>query len=190
MHREPLDGDWVFVIHDFLSASECAALISKGEGIGLSEAPIADIGVMKEYRDNDRVMFDDAGYAAQLFERARPFLPQHVEDLALMGFNPRFRMYRYDPGQQFKPHWDGAFFDVENLQESQLTFIIYLNEGFAGGATNFLPDLGIGKTPRLSVQPRTGMALVFFHREIHEGTAVVQGRKYALRTDVMYQMAK
>jgi len=30
------------------------------------------------------------------------------------------------------------------------------------------------------------MALVFIHRQLHEGAPVIQGRKYVLRTDVMY----
>jgi hypothetical protein len=30
------------------------------------------------------------------------------------------------------------------------------------------------------------MALVFVHRQLHEGALVLQGRKYVLRTDVMY----
>lgn len=30
------------------------------------------------------------------------------------------------------------------------------------------------------------MALVFVHRHLHEGAPVIAGRKYVLRTDVMY----
>jgi hypothetical protein len=30
------------------------------------------------------------------------------------------------------------------------------------------------------------MALIFVHDQLHEGAAVVSGRKYVLRTDVMY----
>jgi hypothetical protein len=40
--------------------------------------------------------------------------------------------------------------------------------------------------PRLEIKPERGMALVFVHRQLHEGAPVVQGRKYVLRTDVMY----
>jgi len=35
--------------------------------------------------------------------------------------------------------------------------------------------------------PERGKALVFYHRQVHEGTPVVRGRKYVLRTDVMYR---
>jgi hypothetical protein len=42
----------------------------------------------------------------------------------------------------------------------------------------------------LRVRPATGLALVFMHRQLHEGAEVVRGRKYVLRTDVMYQRAQ
>ena len=39
---------------------------------------------------------------------------------------------------------------------------------------------------RMTVQPESGMALVFVHQQLHEGASVLNGRKYVLRTDVMY----
>jgi hypothetical protein len=60
MYKEPLDADWVFVIHDFLSTGECRALIETGESLGFSAAPIGEVAVLKEYRDSDRVVFDNA----------------------------------------------------------------------------------------------------------------------------------
>lgn len=41
--------------------------------------------------------------------------------------------------------------------------------------------------PYLSVQPKEGMALVFMHSIWHEGAIVRNGKKYVLRTDVMYK---
>ena len=64
-----------------------------------------------------------------------------------------------------------------------MTFMVYLNDDFTGGETKFYLDTG---APRLSVRPERGAALVFVHRQLHEGAPVVEGRKYVLRTDVMY----
>ena len=36
MHKESLDGDRVFVIHDFLNDEETAALIARSEASGFS----------------------------------------------------------------------------------------------------------------------------------------------------------
>ncbi|HEY1191131.1 MAG TPA: 2OG-Fe(II) oxygenase, partial [Gemmata sp.] len=92
--------------------------------------------------------------------------------------------------QTFKPHHDGAHHRFRQFQASELTFLIYLNDDFTGGSTNFYRDfetyLQFGAEPRLRVRPVRGTALVFRHRQLHEGGVVESGRKYVLRTDVMY----
>ncbi len=95
--------------------------------------------------------------------------------------NPRFRGYRYRPGQSFKPRYDGAY-RASDTCASELTLLLYLNDTFTGGATRFL-DAG------LEVQPRRGHVLLFAHRVLHEGVAVESGTKYVLRSDVMYRGA-
>merc|ERR1712170_135607 len=70
-----------------------------------------------------------------------------------------------------------------NGERSFITFIVYLNEGFEGGATTFY-NVGI-KDPVPCV-PETGKALIFQHDILHEGSKLLKGQKYAFRTDVMY----
>jgi hypothetical protein len=94
----------------------------------------------------------------------------------VIGLNERFRFYRYDPGERFAPHTDGCF-RRNNGQESLLTIMIYLNEGCEGGETNF---------GDVQIVPKAGMALIFDHYLLNEGAAVLSGRKYVLRSDVMY----
>ena len=62
-----------------------------------------------------------------------------------------------------------------------MTLQLYLNEGFEGGATTFLGE------PDCPCVPKIGMALVFVHELYHEGSLLKAGRKYAVRTDIMYQ---
>jgi predicted 2-oxoglutarate/Fe(II)-dependent dioxygenase YbiX len=90
--------------------------------------------------------------------------------------HPHFRFYRYEVGQFFKWHRDGYMGQGESVQ-SLLTFLIYLNEDYSGGETEFR----WGRLPT-----KTGKALVFPHRLVHQGATVEQGVKYVLRTDVMY----
>ena len=59
-----------------------------------------------------------------------------------------------------------------------MTFLIYLSEDFRDGYTQFPWD---------KVYPRTGRALVFPHRIKHRAVPALDGVKYILRTDVMYQ---
>jgi predicted 2-oxoglutarate/Fe(II)-dependent dioxygenase YbiX len=184
MQKEQLDGDRVFVIPGFLSPEECDRFIALSEEKGFEDAPITTMGgfvVRKDIRDNERLMIDDPALATELFERARPFLVPEWFSWELAGFNERLRYYRYDPGQKFAPHFDG-YYERPNGERSHFTFMAYLNDGFEGGETVFRQH-----TPVIRIRPESGMALVFYHKQLHEGAPVISGRKYVLRTDVMYR---
>lgn len=185
MKKECLLGEDVFTVHGFLSPDECSALIRGSEQRGYEAAtlPMGEASVLfKVFRDNARLMFDDAVLAAKLFARAQGVLPRLSGGRRPIGLNERFRFYRYDVGQTFAPHQDFPF-QRSAAEESALTLMIYLNNDFQGGATDFYCE---DQSLRLSVKPERGMALVFRHELLHAGTRVEQGRKYVLRTDVMY----
>ena len=188
MTREDIDGHkLIFLIHDFLTAQECDEFISLSEEGGYDAAPLTTAAgpvMNKDVRNNARYMVDESFFAAVLWCRAQPFIPPELEGWKAIGLNERFRFYRYDPGQRFDVHMDG-YFRRDNGEQSQLTFMVYLNDGFEGGATTFYDREG--SRPKSNVEPRTGMALVFEHQQWHEGAPVVDGRKYVLRTDVMYE---
>jgi prolyl 4-hydroxylase len=181
VRREVLREPTIFLLPDFLTPDECAAHVARAEALGFEQASLGGSGeVYKQVRDNDRVILDDAELARSLYERAKPSLVAEWMYRRVTGFNERWRYYRYAPGQRFKLHGDGAHVRPDG-EESQFTFMIYLNDGVEGGSTNFHVD---GKV--LKAQPRAGTALVFMHKHLHEGAEVVNGVKYVLRTDVMY----
>lgn len=178
MHRTELNSG-VFMIDHFLSADECAHYIAHGDALGFGSSEVnfpSGSRLALEIRNNERVLFDDKALAAQLFARAKPLLPQQVAGWELLDFNERMRFYRYGPQQYFKWHKDGSYARQPG-DASLLTFMIYLNDGFEGGATEFRTEF---------VQPKAGRALVFPHRAAHQGTEILSGTKYVLRTDVMY----
>ena len=154
MTREELDGNRVFAIHDFLSGEECAALVRRSESLGYELAKVNN-EVDEQFRNNQRVLLDDPTLAAELFLRARPFLPGASAGWVLAGFNERWRFYRYSSGQTFKPHFDGRFARDESWEESHLTFMVYLNDRITGGETRFFMDFAHAgqKRPYLTVKP-------------------------------------
>ncbi len=182
---------FVRVIDDVVSAAECDALVARIEALGPSFAPVTTSqGFVDkpELRNNDRVIFDDVDLANDLWRRLREVGPPatrfrqgHVfaGSWSPLGLNERFRGYRYRAGQRFGPHYDGAFVRDDD-ERSFVTVIVYLNDGCVGGATNIL-DWGV------TVEPRRGRVLLFDHPMLHEGAAVTDGVKYALRSDVMYR---
>ncbi len=110
----------------------------------------------------------------------RAHLPARIErSWVLHGANERLRCYRYQPGEYFRPHFDGVFVRARD-ERSHLTFMVYLNDTEAGGDTVF-------PARALRITPRAGMALLFNHHVLHESTTLERGVKYAVRSDIMYR---
>ena len=89
-------------------------------------------------------------------------------------------------------HYDSSPKDAR--QSSLFTFLIYLNDDFRGGETTFfIPSVKEGTINAYPVKPIMGSVAVFPHGEahdalLHEGTGVVEGAKYVIRTDVEYDV--
>lgn len=94
------------------------------------------------------------------------------------GWGEPLNILRYVPGQQYKPHHDGMGSD--NVSPRHLTALIWLNDQFEGGETDF---------PKINVRIRgsVGDMLVFRNvldngefdeRMIHAGLPVTEGVKW------------
>jgi prolyl 4-hydroxylase len=181
LHMKSLsDSDNIFTIPGVLSPEECADLIRMTEASGFKDAPITTARgfVMRpETRNNARVMQDDIPRAAWIWERIARFVAPKLGPWRAVGLNERLRYYRYEPGQYFKWHGDGAFIRSER-ERSLFTAMVYLNDDFEGGSTDFWDSV--------SIVPQRGMALLFEHSLTHQGAPVISGQKYVLRSDVMY----
>lgn len=172
-------ADDAFAVKQFFTEEECARYVAAAEAAGFESATITGgLGAVvdRHVRDNDRVILDNASWATEIWQRLKDFAPGKMGGHNAIGCNERFRIYRYRPGQQFKWHHDGAF-ERENGERSRVTVLIYLNDGYLGGDTEFQD---------FSLKPERGMALGFAHFMVHRGQVVLQGTKYVLRTDVMY----
>jgi hypothetical protein len=128
------------------------------------------------------------------------------------SINPRWRFFRYGPNCVYRPHIDGSWpasrvnangqyecysqdSDGSTIKSFH-TFLIYLNDNFLGGQTRFYTPQtnGDDTNDRLvahGVTPHCGSVLVFSQGNtaslLHEGSAVTQGHKFVIRTDVLYQ---
>jgi prolyl 4-hydroxylase len=182
MRLETLDAESVFVIHDLLSPAECDQLIARSEALGYEAAAVGG-EMLPSLRNNARAFLEDAGLADELWKRAAAFVPAQVDGGQATGLHPQFRFYRYETAEQFGVHMDGRM-RLGDYAESRLTFMIYLSAVEAGGETKFYR---VGGTVQFEVAPTPGKALVFEHQRLHEGAAVKRGKKYVLRTDVMYR---
>lgn len=181
MRSDPI----LLTIPNFLPPDVCRAEIARAEAIGFAPAPITTrrgFVMMPEVRNNTRVMLDDGDLAARLFTELAPRLASLCEPP--VGLNERLRYYKYGPAECFRWHHDGSFRRA-NGEESELTFLVYLNDEFEGGETEF--EYRSPSWPGRSIRPQTGMALIFTHRVQHQGAPVASGTKYVLRSDVMFR---
>ena len=181
-------GTDIVTLHGLFSDAECAALVAVAEGVGFGAAPVTTgrgFVMMPEVRNNTRVMFDDGVMAADLWGRIAPLVPgvPGGEPVVPVGLNERLRFYRYEVGEYFRWHRDGAFCRTAH-ERSYLTVLVYLNDDFDGGSTDF--DVG---DEELHIAPERGLVLLFTHRLRHQGAPVRRGRKYVLRSDVMFRPA-
>lgn len=171
-------NDRVFTLPRFLAAAECAELIELAEVAGFDAASVrTEEGqrAMPRVRNNERTIIDQSPWTARLWARLQAVALPEIHSRRATGLPRSLRFYKYGPGQRFKMHKDGPW--REDGQVSQLTFLVYLNDGFSGGCTDFREFV---------VQPEAGTALLFLHDTWHEGAALVEGTKYVLRSDVLY----
>lgn len=178
----------LWYIDNYFTPEECAQVIEYTESLGYKDAPVTTYSgpvMMKDYRNNTRVMIDDLPTAQLLWQRIQDFVPLAVDGMVAIGLNERIRYFKNVPGNFFEWHYDGCF--SRNLNEySTVTLLVNLNEGHKGGETLFddkrLPNNSWGNAGT------TGRAILFKHRGwYHKGDLVSEGVKYMLRSDVMYR---
>lgn len=183
MQRVPNAKLEMFILREFLSADHCAALIERVEA-QRRPSTIADHNGDDTFRTSETCDLDHSDPAVA-----------RLSDLlaALSGIDPAhgepLQGQRYDVGQQFKAHTD--YFEPDGADfarycsvagQRSWTFMIYLNDVPAGGATRF-------KAIDKIVQPEQGKLLAWNNRcpdgsvnpaTLHHGMKVRQGRKYII----------
>ncbi len=165
----------LWTIDDVYGPSECRGLVQRIEAWGPQLATNNPL-----YRDQDRVIRDEPGLAAELFERIKSHLPQAMGPFRLLRLNERLRFYRYEAGQRFPPHTDHWYRPSER-EISLHTVLVYLNHDFEGGATRFVEQV------HATVEPMPGRVAVFQHKLRHEGLPILRGRKCVMRSDVIFE---
>jgi prolyl 4-hydroxylase len=169
------DEPLLWTIPDVYSPSECSGFIDRIERAVPTLATNNPV-----YRDQDRVIVDDADTASELFRRLQSHLPQRMGAFRLVGLNERLRFYRYAPGQRFLAHTD-HWYRPSPSRITLHTVLVYFNGNFSGGETRFSEQL------ERTVVPSQGLVAIFQHKLRHEGCEVRSGLKYAMRTDVVFE---
>lgn len=203
-----------FQLHNVLSEAETSRLIALTESLGY--LPDAPVSLGRDIRHNDNLTWVvDELTDALIWQRVQDCFDD-LGDVYLgrraLGLNARFRFYRYQTGDFFKPHTDGSWpgsrvIDGELVTNayadrwSQISFLIFLNDDFSGGATQFWVDASNPELParnqsnvrKVDVRTPAGGVLCFPHGQhplhcLHSSEPIEQGRKYIIRTDVLFEL--
>ncbi len=215
IERETIAGvPGTYQLLNVLSPDECRRLIDLSEQLGYLED--AAVSLPREVRHNDNVVWvTDAQTDAILWQRVAA---QAASDLSIfegrrpLGLNARFRFYRYSTGDYFKYHSDGAWpgsrvFDGELVTNaypdrySLMTFLVFLNDDFEGGATRFLVNRDnplqapreMAEVREIDVRTPAGGVLCFPHgmhplHRVHSSEPITRGTKYIIRTDMLFEL--
>ncbi len=194
------------VINLLPSSQACCLLIKGAFGIDFCDELIAQKKATfkkakthypTSYRNNERQLLESNSLSTQLFEEIRNYIPEKIKiegiskresgTWKLFGINARMRICRYLPNQYFNKHLDGVHYDSE-VKQSKLTFMIYLNgsEDFDGGRTLFFNSKEDDSVIANYV-PEKGDLMIFDHNLWHSGELVLNGEKYILRSDIVYE---
>jgi prolyl 4-hydroxylase len=179
----------IVVIERFASAQECQWLIGRAAGGGLQRAKVyrssstAQVAETRTNREMSFTIFNADVVLSLIRDRISAAVGAPVSHFEIA------KLLHYSPGEQFALHADFIEAKTPDLArelaargQRSATFLIYLNDGYEGGATQF---------PRLSWQYRGGCgdAVLFSNVDangapdydtIHAGMPPTSGEKWVL----------
>ena len=213
--RESVDGvPGAFQLFDVLTSDECKRLVELTEVLGYLEDAAVSLPRSVRHNDNATWVADDETNRI-IWDRCAAQLQDDegiLSGKAALGINSRFRFYRYGPGDYFAPHTDGAWPGsrvvngklIANAYDdrfSQLSMLLFLSDGYKGGATQFLVSRSDPSMPArtsedmnvVNVNTPLGGVLWFPHGNhplhcLHASQKIISGHKYIIRTDVLFEL--
>jgi len=202
-----------FQLLNVVGPEECQRIIELTEQLGYIED--AAVSLPRSVRHNHSLTWivDDESVDL-IWNRCGSFMvgdDKYLFGKKPLGLNSRFRFYRYQQGDYFKPHTDGSWPGSKvvggQLQRnafedrwSQLTFLLFLNDDYQGGTTRFQVNPGnlpqhqaVGERNVIDVRTPLGGVLCFPHGNhplhcVHESTEILAGSKYIIRSDVLFEI--
>jgi prolyl 4-hydroxylase len=184
----PFDTPRVFTFESFLSPQACAWIIDKAR-------PSLDAARVKNAERggaNSDAIRTNTGMGFSVVDTDLVIQLAHARIAAAIGVPVTHQeptnILHYTSGQEYKPHFDFidpgvAHFarELQTVGQRTVTFLIYLNDDYDGGATTF-PRLG------WSFKGKAGDALAFWNvtdgrpdpRTLHAGTPTINGAKWLL----------
>jgi prolyl 4-hydroxylase len=190
------------IIRNALTPDECREWLASADAAGyLKNGEVGPQGRLTVFSgDRARATLTSPAMADLLWSRIRPHIrprmhlgggdfsgphanavkPGRYEPVAVADL---LRFSRYDPGGSFHTHFDTVY-ARDDKYVGMHTILVYLNDDYEGGETVVYDS---EERPH-TVKPETGMALVFYHHQLHNGQPVRSGLKRIVRSEVMFAL--
>ena len=141
--RVDIDGvPGAFQILNVLTTSECDQFVQLTESMGYhADSPVS---LPHSIRHNHNVNWVvDESVDGTIWTRCEALMGPGASGAQALGINARFRFYRYEKGDHFKLHTDGAWpgsriverrllQDAYGDRQSEMTFLLFLSDGYQG----------------------------------------------------------
>ncbi len=203
-----------FQLLNVFSKTECKKIIETSENLAYNKD--AAVSLARDIRHNETLtwIIDEETHNI-IWNRVKDFVFDKkgiFENKKALGINKRFRFYKYEEGDFFKVHSDGAWPGsavvnnklLNNAYDdrfSQMTFLIFLSEDFEGGETQFFIDKNDSSKPTrditqvniVNIRTPAGAVLCFPHglhplHCLHSSALITSGIKYVIRTDLLFEI--
>ncbi|CAB9519489.1 Probable prolyl 4-hydroxylase [Seminavis robusta] len=180
----------VLAMDDFLTHDECQALMSLAAAQGLQGSTLYAGGMAQQQRDlstrsstnawlsRETSQLTDRIYrrAAQLLQMKESLLQQpafyhHDEDdeeapdYTQHSIAESLQVVRYQPGEEYTAHHDFVYPSARHRYQPTryATLLLYLNDDFTGGQTNFPRAVNPSKHDGITITPKAGKAVLFYN---------------------------
>jgi hypothetical protein len=165
-------GKDIIIKDNFLSNVACETIIEQAELEGFEKSQVIKEGqnVHDDYsRSSSTVWFKDTWHITDMLHK---YIPE-IKKLKVEGW----QLLRYNTSEEFKAHFDCLSREKDRL----FTVLIYLNDNFEGGETQFV-------NKKVTINPLQGRLIMWKNLSsgkcdplsLHAGNPVKSGTKYIL----------
>lgn len=164
----------IWTISNFLSDEECTKYIDQINN-PKEIIPFTNSGLFENNK------YVDNKLAQTFYQR---LMLHNIDTVTpLIKANKLIMTGKYEPSDAFGLHTDtGLFYDRKKKLKSRYTLLIYLNDNFEGGSTQFYTDRF---KPTFEIVPEKGKALLFDIDLWHQGKPLHSGNKYWIGCEII-----
>lgn len=205
----------VLSMDNFLTAEECQALMQLAEAQGLQGSTLYSGGMAQQQRDlstrsstNAWLGRDTSALTDRIYRRTAQVLQMKEEllqqppfyfddsdaeaphhDYTQHSVAESLQVVRYQPGEEYTAHHDFVYPSLRHRYQPTryATLLLYLNDDFTGGQTNFPRAVNPTNRDGITITPKRGKAVLFYNMlpdgnvddlSQHQSLPVTKGEKW------------